>query len=593
MDRLTELRLCCSAGLDTSAFRGLLSVDELNCTQSYSPLCFDKLQRGDCELSLVHRSDFLASQNYTALPYGVRSAAPSYGVSLLLPSSSKKIDTLFVEEELDLDLSLLRAGLEQLEHIPRFSSYYFLNSQDVDQLQQRYSPAFVFCDRQTPHTLLNNNYRIEPLAAQWQEIDVPWISKIWLCSPELSAAQQLRICQLLQGSIQSANLYVREWAEMHGIDRDSLETAFISQTQFSFSDAELKNQQSSSVVSRTNPRKIGSILRHASNGGRISSNEALRIVEEASFEDLMLAAKMAQEKMRDSTEIPLLLTRRVRCRALEPRKKTKVHERHNRSLKESRRTDAELLEYVQDVIDEGGSRIELEALYAPELDLLSYQQTIKTLTQSGGIDLFAFCPEHIWAIASSERLSVFSVLQSLFDCGLSGLRSENFGESFDGAQECCQMRASELTSVYQSAHVIGLETKALVTYSSEWQQIFSALEHYRSIQDSCQAFEYCTIFPQHPVHYAAAENSPTPLEQYLRILAVTRLYLDNFENIASSVNAVGLNTALLSLEYGANSFGEVYLSAKTRAELAAAYRSSRQSFSQHLHAHGFESLEVR
>lgn len=592
MNKLSEIRACFGDGLETSAFQGLRSTSGLQtdvCRSSECLLALDTLQS---DFGLLHVSDFLDSGLYPPLPYGVLANAPAYEVSVLFPKGNSRPSKVFVQRELDLDREILLKGLRTIEALEGVLSIYYFDSLDLPHLLKGDTACFVYLDSAVPSSL-RSVYQSRSLTELWQNLSLPWLFQVWVCLPHVRPHQQERFIHLLEHSLQSVRLYAREWAETQQVDRNTTEASLLAQTHFHLPQQVLDSSLGKLGRTYSEKRSIDDLLHHASKGLRISRQEAAALLKESSFEDLMLAAKMAETNKKDEFGVRVLLTRRVQCRVQETGRRK---ERLARLTREIQRSDTELLELVQEVLNEGGNRVELEALYSPELDLQSYQRTISTLTQNKEISLFAFCPEHIIAIARSERLTVYSVLQALYDSGLEGLCAEEWGEMLDGAKGSFLKRCSsdELVHLYESAQAIGLESKAVALFKSESEvgSIFQSLQQYRLLQDSCKAFRYCMLSSQTPLLSPRGTGYPSTLEHFLRVLAVTRLYLDNFDSIAVSVNALGLNIALLSLDYGADSFGEVYINAKSRAELSEAYQESRRSFSQHLQAQAYKMLDV-
>jgi cyclic dehypoxanthinyl futalosine synthase len=87
------------------------------------------------------------------------------------------------------------------------------------------------------------------------------------------------------------------------------------------------------------------------------------------------------------------------------------------------------------------------------------------------------------------------------------------------------------------------------------------LDRLRSLQDETGGFAAMVVWP-----YQIGPQNPSILpkvqpssEEYLRMQALARVYLDNFPNLQSSWLTVGLATGKQSLDYGANDVGSVVL----------------------------------
>jgi cyclic dehypoxanthinyl futalosine synthase len=85
------------------------------------------------------------------------------------------------------------------------------------------------------------------------------------------------------------------------------------------------------------------------------------------------------------------------------------------------------------------------------------------------------------------------------------------------------------------------------------------LERLRQLQDETGGFTAFICWTFQPAHTQMAYLSPVGSYEYLKTLAVSRLYLDNFRNIQSSWVTQGLKIGQLALLFGANDMGSLMI----------------------------------
>ena len=85
------------------------------------------------------------------------------------------------------------------------------------------------------------------------------------------------------------------------------------------------------------------------------------------------------------------------------------------------------------------------------------------------------------------------------------------------------------------------------------------LDRLRSLQDETGGFTAFICWTFQPVNTAMAEVSPVGAFEYLRTLAIARLYLDNIANVQASWVTQGLKIGQLALLFGANDMGSLMI----------------------------------
>jgi hypothetical protein len=92
------------------------------------------------------------------------------------------------------------------------------------------------------------------------------------------------------------------------------------------------------------------------------------------------------------------------------------------------------------------------------------------------------------------------------------------------------------------------------------------LERLRQLQDETGGFTAFICWTFQPDHTEMSQIIPTGSHEYLKMLAVARLYLDNFQNMQSSWVTQGLKVGQLALQFGANDMGSLMIEENVVAE---------------------------
>ena len=121
--------------------------------------------------------------------------------------------------------------------------------------------------------------------------------------------------------------------------------------------------------------------------------------------------------------------------------------------------------------------------------------------------------------------------------------------------------ADEWLAVMEEAHKQGLRTTATMMYGHV-ETVVERLEHLRrlrELQDRTGGFTAFIAWPFQPDYTRLAETEKSSALEYLRMVALSRIYLDNFDNIQASWVTQGPEIAQLSLHFGANDFGSTMI----------------------------------
>ena len=173
------------------------------------------------------------------------------------------------------------------------------------------------------------------------------------------------------------------------------------------------------------------------------------------------------------------------------------------------------------------------------------------------VHLKAFTPVEIWHFAAISGRPVGEVLAALTAAGLDSLPGGGAEILDDNVRRViCPRKASSAawTEVVTAAHRLGIPTNATMLYGhiETPRQRLEHLFKLRAIQDETGGFQAFVAFPFHPENTGLPHLSRVGAWEDLKMVAVARLVLDNFDHIKAFWMMLTLPVAQLALAFGAD-----------------------------------------
>lgn len=247
----------------------------------------------------------------------------------------------------------------------------------------------------------------------------------------------------------------------------------------------------------------------------------------------------------------------------------------------------ELLHKIRETQELGGTQILLQGGLHPDLPLEFYEEMLRFMKETG-IHIHGFSPPEICHFAELSGLSVKAVLQRLMAAGLDSIPGGGAEILSDRVRERLAPRkcsADDWIAVMETAHNLGMRTTATMMFGhiETWEERLEHLQRLRDLQDRTGGFTAFIPWPFQPDNTALAEavRKDQGMEKasaftYLRMLALSRIFLDNFDNVQASWVTQGPKIAQLSLFFGANDFGSTMIEENVVAATGVHFRLSEQ-----------------
>jgi cyclic dehypoxanthinyl futalosine synthase len=229
-------------------------------------------------------------------------------------------------------------------------------------------------------------------------------------------------------------------------------------------------------------------------------------------------------------------------------------------------TREELAEKIRETVALGGTEILLQGGLHPDLRLDFYAGMIRFIKENFDIHVHAFSPPEIIHFARLNGMAARDVISELRAAGLDSIPGGGAEILSDRVRSSVSPRkctADEWIEVMRQAHGLGVRTTATMMFGHA-ETAADRVEHLRRVrelQDETGGFTAFIPWTFQPGNTALAAEAPSPAGgfEYLRTLAVSRLYLDNVANIQASWVTQGLKIGQVALYFGANDLGGTML----------------------------------
>src|SRR5690606_32216310 len=219
----------------------------------------------------------------------------------------------------------------------------------------------------------------------------------------------------------------------------------------------------------------------------------------------------------------------------------------------------------------GAVQILMQGGHNPWLPLDWYLDLLRYIKEHHPIHVHGFSASEIETIAKVTKLPVDDVLRQLRDAGLDSMPGAGAEILVDGVRDVIapkKIDSSYWLEIHEAAHEAGLLTTATMMYGvgENWTDRLEHLVKLRASQERSLArgkgrYTAFIAWSFQPLH-TEMQDWDIPLGtgmDYLRVTALSRLVLDNFQNVQVSYVTQGPKMAQLALRFGANDFGSLMI----------------------------------
>jgi len=243
-------------------------------------------------------------------------------------------------------------------------------------------------------------------------------------------------------------------------------------------------------------------------------------------------------------------------------------------------TREEIFKKIEETIDLGGTQILMQGGVHPDLGIEYFEDLFSSIKSRFTIQIHSLSPSEISYVAKKAKISITAALKRLKAAGLDSIPGGGAEILVDRVREKVspnKIRWREWMEVMKEAQRLGMPTTATMMFGSleTQEEIVRHMVRLRDLQDETRGFTAFIPWTFQPGNTELGGRPATAVE-YLKVLSLSRIMLDNFLNIQASWVTQGAKIAQVALEFGANDFGSTMIEENVVAAAGVAFRMSRQ-----------------
>jgi cyclic dehypoxanthinyl futalosine synthase len=241
----------------------------------------------------------------------------------------------------------------------------------------------------------------------------------------------------------------------------------------------------------------------------------------------------------------------------------------------------------------GGIQILLQGGHHPGLGIDFYLEMLAHIREKyPHINVHGFSPPEFNHFAAVFEMPLREVIAKFKDAGLGSIPGGGGEILVDRVRDRIsplKCNSDQWLEVMRIAHELGLNSSATMMFGHV-ETLEDRLEHLQRLRDQQDetggftAFICWTFQPEHTKLRAA----PVGSAEYLRMQALSRIFLDNFANVQSSWVTQGPKIGQIALRYGANDFGSVMMEENVVSQAGTTFRLCKEEIEQLVRIAGFE-----
>ncbi len=221
---------------------------------------------------------------------------------------------------------------------------------------------------------------------------------------------------------------------------------------------------------------------------------------------------------------------------------------------------------IEEMLELGGTGILLQGGLHPDLRIEYYENLLRSLKQRfPQVHLHCFSAPEIGCIAEVSGLTVRDTIARLMDAGLGSIPgggAEILDDEIRARISRLKCTADEWEDMHRTAHALGLRTTATMMFGcgEEYRHRVNHFERLRRIQEDTGGFTAFIPWMFAPENTSLGKRVPQATAvDYLKTLAISRLYLDNIDHIQSSWLTPGIKVCQVGLQFGADDVGSILI----------------------------------
>lgn len=258
--------------------------------------------------------------------------------------------------------------------------------------------------------------------------------------------------------------------------------------------------------------------------------------------------------------------------------------------------EEEIFGKIQELVDQGGTQLLMQGGLHPDLGIGWFEELFRQIKERfPSVQNHSLSPAEITQIASISNLSIKDAVQRLKNAGLDSIPGGGAEILVDRVRQEISPKKigwDGWAEVMRAAAAAGMPTTATMMFGSRESQA-ELVEHIfriRELQAEGGSFTAFIPWTYQPGNTELGGTTATGVE-YLKVLALARIILDNIPNVQASWVTQGAKMAQVALFFGANDLGGTMLEENVVAAAGCSFRMDRGEMIDLIHGAGFRAAQ--
>ncbi len=253
-----------------------------------------------------------------------------------------------------------------------------------------------------------------------------------------------------------------------------------------------------------------------------------------------------------------------------------------------------IFEKIRETIELGGTGVLMQGGLHPGLKIEWYEDLLRSIKERFNIWLHCFSSPEILNIAEVSGLSIRDTIARLRDAGLDSIPgggAEILDDDVRRKISRLKCTTAEWAEVHLQAHRLGMRTTATMMFAcgETLEQRMNHLDIVRRIQEETGGFTAFIpwTFQRENTALGKSVREEATAAEYLKTLAVSRLYLEDIGNVQASWVTQGLKTCQVALRFGANDVGSIMIEENVVSSAGTHHKASEEELRRLIRDAGF------
>ena len=240
----------------------------------------------------------------------------------------------------------------------------------------------------------------------------------------------------------------------------------------------------------------------------------------------------------------------------------------------------EIIEKVREAVNLGATQVMIQGGLNPELGLKYYEKMLRLIKSQFNLTIHSFTATEIQYFAKLEGISILETLKRLQEAGLDSLPgggAEILVDEIRKKISSNKISSYDWINVMKLAHSIGMKSTAtmVIGFGETFAQRVEHMEKIRQLQDETGGFRAFIMWSFQPNNTKLGGEKVSSWD-YMKTLAVSRIFLDNVDHIQGSWVTQGERIGQLTLGFGADDLGSIMLEENVVKAAGTSFKMSVQ-----------------